>query len=164
MLTQQRLKEVLYYDKVGGNFYWRHATKRNAIKPWSKAGTPHNKGYISIQLEGKRHQAHRLAWLYVNGAMPTQHIDHINGEKADNRFENLRHANNTTNHWNESTRSTNKSGHKGVWWHKQSRKWEAACRFNGKQIIVGRFERIQDAVEAVRKFREQHHGEYANHG
>ena len=98
------------------------------------------------------------------GLIESLKIAHIDGNKQNNLIENLRDVDNTLNHWNERKRSTNKSGHKGVWWHKQSKRWEAACRVNGKQITIGRFERIEDAVEAVRKFREQQHGEYANHG
>lgn len=91
-------------------------------------------------------------------------LDHIDGNRQNNLIENLREVDNTLNHWNERKRSTNKSGHKGVWWHKQSKRWEAACRVDGKQVTIGRFERIEDAAEAVRKFREQQHGQYANHG
>ena len=163
-MQQAELKKMIHYDLLTGVFCWKHSPS-NCIKPWTIAGTPTKRqGYLKIQINRKSYLAHRLAWLYVYGSMPPSHIDHINGDKSDNRIENLRQANNMTNHWNESIRSTNKSGHKGVFWHKQSGKWEAACRVDGKQKTVGRFERIEDAVEAVRKFREQHHGEYTNHG
>jgi hypothetical protein len=164
-MQQEDLKAALHYDKATGVFRWRHSQRRNSIKPWSVAGAlTKRQGYIEIWINKKIYKAHRLAWLYVHGSIPSEHIDHVNGDKADNRIENLREANNTTNHWNEVIRATNLSGHKGVWWHKQSGKWEAACRIGGKQKTVGRFERIEDAVEAVKKFREQHHGQYTNHG
>jgi hypothetical protein len=167
-MQQAELMELLHYDQLTGVFRWKKS-RSNGVKPGDVAGTvTKRQGYlrIFINLKGYRkgYLAHRLAWLYVYGSMPSDHIDHINGNKADNRIENLRQASNTTNHWNEAIRSTNKSGHKGVFWHTQSKRWRASCRVGGKPEVLGQFERIEDAVEAVRKFRERHHGEYANHG
>lgn len=149
------------FDYQNGFLVWKKSA--GTIKAGKKVESVSNRGYVVVQVGGKRYLAHRIIWLLLNGQIPVM-IDHIDGNKQNNLIENLREVNNTLNHWNERKRSTNKSGHKGVWWHKQSRRWEAACRVNGKQITIGRFERIEDAVEAVRKFREQQHGEYANHG
>lgn len=163
-MDQSILKSMLHYDAPTGVFRWRYSTSRR-IKPWSIAGVPtQRQGYIKITISNKSYLAHRLAWLYVKGEMPEHHVDHINGEKSDNRIENLRLANNITNHWNEPLRSSNKSGHKGVHWNKQAKKWDACCRANGRQISAGRFARLEDAVAAVKGLREQLHGEFANHG
>ena len=149
------------FDYQDGYLVWKKSA--GTIKAGNKVESVSNRGYVVVQVGGKRYLAHRIIWLLLNGQMPVM-IDHIDGNKQNNLIENLREVDNTLNHWNEQKRSTNKSGYKGVWWHKQSRRWEAACRVNSKQITIGRFERIEDAVEAVRKFREQQHGEYANHG
>jgi hypothetical protein len=162
MITQSRLKELLHYDPTTGVFRWRHV-RRNKSLPWDVAGSVQHQGYIRITVDDERHMAHRLAWVYMTGEAPPDQVDHKDLDKSNNSWGNLRAADNTLNHWNESTRSTNKSGHKGIWWHKQSRKWEAAVRLNGKQHTVGRYERIEDAVEAVKQYREQHHGDYARH-
>ena len=162
-MTQEKLKELLYYNQENGFFYWRHNKGRNVIKPWDKAGSVNGKGYIKLQLNGKCWQAHRLAWLYVYGSLPSHDIDHINGIKSDNRISNLRPATNAQNHWNTGIRSTNKSGVKGVHWHKGSKRWVASCRSNGKQVHLGAYLDVAEASEAIRKYRQKHHGEYANH-
>jgi hypothetical protein len=149
------------FDYQDGFLVWKKSA--GTIKTGKKVESVSNRGYVVVQVGGKRYLAHRIIWLLLNGQMPVM-IDHIDGNKQNNLIENLREVDNTLNHWNERKRTTNKSGHKGVWWHKQSKRWEAACRVSGKQITIGRFERIEDAVEAVRKFREQQHGKYANNG
>jgi hypothetical protein len=149
------------FDYQDGFLVWKKSIGR--VKAGKKVETVNNRGYVMFQFQKKHYCAHRIIWLLANGRMPNM-IDHIDGNKQNNLLDNLREVDNTLNHWNEWKRSTNKSGHKGVWWHKQSKRWEAACRVNGKQKTVGRYERIEDAIEAVRKFREQHHGEYTNHG
>lgn len=149
------------FDYQDGFLLWKKSV--GTIKAGKKVESVSNRGYVVVQVGGKRYLAHRVIWMLLNGRMPEM-VDHIDGNKQNNLIENLREVDNTLNHWNERKRSTNNSGHKGVWWHKQSKRWEAACRVNGKQITIGRFERIEDAVEAVKKFREQQHGEYANHG
>ena len=161
-MKQDELKALLHYDPPTGMFRWRYA-RRNKSLPWDVAGSVLKQGYVQITVNGERHVAHRLAWIYMTGKEPPEQIDHIDLDKSNNSWCNLRAADNTTNHWNEAIRSTNKSGHKGVWWHRQSGKWEAAVRVNGKQHTVGRYERIEDAVKAVKQYREQHHGEYARH-
>lgn len=149
------------FEYQDGFLVWKKST--GTIKAGKKVESVSNRGYVVVQISGKRYLAHRVIWMLLNCRMPAM-IDHIDGNKQNNLIDNLREVDNTLNHWNERKRSTNNSGYKGVWWHKQSKRWEAACRVNGKQITIGRFERIEDAVEAVKKFREQQHGEYANHG
>lgn len=149
------------FDYVDGFLIWKKSS--GTIKVETKVTSISNRGYVVVQVNRKRYLAHRIIWLLVYGKMPVM-VDHIDGDKQNNRIENLREVDNTLNHWNERRRSTNKSGHKGVWWHKQSNRWEAGCRANGKQVTIGRYERIEDAVEAVKQFREQQHGQYANHG
>ena len=163
-MQQSELKQLLHYDAPTGIFRWRFCKNRH-MQPWDIAGVPTKRqGYIKIMINRKSYLAHRLAWLYVTGSMPKSHIDHINGDKADNRIQNLREADNATNHWNEPLRSTNKSGHKGVWMNKNTKKWQTGLRFNGVQVSAGIFENLEDAASAIRALREKCHGEYANHG
>jgi stalled ribosome alternative rescue factor ArfA len=89
-LTQERLKEVLTYSPDTGKFVWR--VRKGPCKAGTEAGSPHNRGYILIHLDGHSYLAHRLAWLYVHGEFPPEGLfmDHINRVRDDNRIENLR--------------------------------------------------------------------------
>src|SRR5215813_12141516 len=102
MLTHERLKELLSYDPKTGLFIWN---SRGAV-----AGTTDQEGYIQIHLDGKKYRAHRLAYLYMTGEMPTQILDHINRVRSDNRWGNLRPVTDRFNYYNCSDYSNNKSG------------------------------------------------------
>jgi hypothetical protein len=148
MLTQERLKQVLYYDQIGGGFYWRNQ-QAAWIKPWSAAGTEDTHGYLQITVDGKKYQAHRLAWLYVTGEVPTNLIDHKNRVRFDNRFDNLRPATVKQNNENQSLMPNNTSGYRGVSWHKPTGKWAAKLMHNKSRIHVGLFATPEEAHQAV---------------
>lgn len=90
-------------------------------------------------INGVRYQASHLAWLYVKGEMPSKAIDHINGIRSDNRIINLREATLSQNAMNRIKAANNTSGYKGVSFHKQSGKWQASIKINGKQKYLGLF-------------------------
>lgn len=162
MITQEYLKSILCYDKNLGLFFW--VNKKGRVKAGSVAGYINSLGYNYIQIDGKMHCAHRLAWLYVYGYLPNDEIDHINGNASDNRIANLREANRAQNTHNERLSITNKSGVKGVCWDKSRSKWMATCSANGKQYHLGRFDKIEDAEKIVMDFRMKAHGDFHNHG
>jgi hypothetical protein len=97
-------------------------------------------------------------------AIPPGHLDHINCVRTDNRIANLRPATHTQNMHNQNLRKTNKSGHKGVSWCNKTKKWHSQCMFERKKYHLGKFENIEDAIQAVESFRNARHGEFANHG
>ena len=163
MITQARLKEVLNYDPDTGLFTWIKPTA-NCIKPGDITNSKTKTGYIAIKVDMKNYLAHRLAWLYMHGEFPDCFIDHANCDRSDNRLCNLRLATHAQNMQNQDLRKTNKSGHKGVSWCKTTNKWQAQCTFQGKKYQLGRHQNIEDAIAAVKEFREKHHGEFANHG
>lgn len=135
-LTAERLRELLHYDPLTGTFRWRF--DRGPIKGKSIAGTITCYGYISISVDGKKYPAHRLAWLYSNGAFPSS-IDHKNGVRSDNRIENLREASAKQNMQNmRSAHKTNKSGFLGVHAHAHGA-WRAQIRIDGKKIYIGTY-------------------------
>jgi len=113
MLDQDRLKELLHYDPETGVFTWR--VDRGSVKAGSEAGCVHSNGYHLIKVCKKIFYAHRLVFLYMTGGWPSQHVDHINGKKRDNRWFNLRDVDVGMNSQNErSPRVNNKSGFLGV--------------------------------------------------
>ncbi len=89
-LTQQRLKEVLHYDSETGIFTWAIDRPMAPKAPKGKvAGKVNSHGYFVICVDGVRHHAHRLAWMYIHGDRPIE-IDHQNHIRTDNRLANLR--------------------------------------------------------------------------
>ena len=155
-LTQSELKSVMYYDQVGGVFYWRKPTS-SKIKPWTKAGTPDANGYISIRLHKKFYKAHRLAWLYVHGEMPNGEIDHIDHEHANNTIENLRVVTRKQKAENTRVHKDNVSGFKGVTFDKRRHNWFARIMHDRVVHNLGAFDNPEKAAEAYKIAAKQLH-------
>tara|TARA_R110000787_G_scaffold105430_1_gene212847 strand:- start:31 stop:522 length:492 start_codon:yes stop_codon:yes gene_type:complete len=158
MLTQERLKELFHYDPYTGVFTRLVRISRNT-KVGDIAGRLRNsKGYHYIRLDGKFYYTHRLAWLYMIGEFPSGQIDHINGNKDDNRFTNLRDVSQSTNMQNlRKPRSGNTSGFLGVSWNQQSCNWRAQIRICGKKKYLGGFPTAELAYEAYLTAKRLHH-------
>jgi hypothetical protein len=153
-LTQAILKSLLTYDPETGVFTWR--VSRGTRCAGSLAGA-NSQGYIRIKLSGVQYMAHRLAWLYVNGNLPTLEIDHINRLRNDNRIENLRLATHSQNTRNANIRTDNKTGVRGVSWHKQSRSWYAYVHNGHKRVGLG-YHKTFGAAVAARTEAEERYG------
>lgn len=162
-LTQARLKEVLSYSLETGLFSW--LVNRGKARINSIAGKRSDKGYILISIDGFTYRAHRLAWFYVKGKWPSDQIDHKNTVKCDNRWENLRGADNQLNQINTSVSKNNKLGFKGVYPHVNSRtntlRYRAKINIKEKQIHLGTFDTPELASEAYQKAASLYFGEYA---
>ena len=150
ILTAQRLKELYHYDANTGQF-----TRLLANGRWrDRVGAIHY-GYLSIKIDHKHYKAHRLAWLYVHGEWPNDGIDHINGDKVDNRISNLRAATPAQNKQNaRKARSDSRSGLIGAIWSSRQNKWTSAIRVDGKKKYLGLFDEAGQAhavyIEAKR--------------
>jgi hypothetical protein len=162
MLTQAELHSLFTYDSINGCLVWKERHSSSA-RAGTKAGFIVDRGYISIKINQKRHQAHRLIFMYHHGYYPF-FVDHINRNPSDNRIENLRPADFSTNNHNAGKRKDNTSGFKGVAFHKRLRKWQASICINRKQIHIGYFDTASIAYDAACKAREHYHQEYACHG
>ena len=137
-LTSKRLHEVLSYDPCSGVFSW-NVGRRGTAGPGSVAGTSWGGRYINIRIDGQSHQAHRLAWFYVNNVWPDGDIDHIDGNKKNNRIENLRSVTRTVNQQNiRKAYSGNKCGMLGVY--RQKNRWIAEIVVNGIRNRLGSFD------------------------
>ena len=146
ILPQERLKQLLSYDPVTGNFTWRIAHGR--AKVGVIAGSHHSNGYVVISIDSKLYRAHRLVWLYMYGAMPVKEIDHINRVKHDNRLSNLRDADRFINTQNTGLQRNNVSGTRGVGWNTAQQKWRARISIAGKTKLLGRFDTFSEACSA----------------
>lgn len=164
MLTQEYLKSILEYNQYTGIFRWL-ISPSHRVNAGDEAGNKHPAtGYCCIKIRGKLHLAHRLAFLWVTGRMPSGYVDHIDGNRFNNIWSNIRDGSMSQNQHNRPANKNNTSGVKGVHWDKRKSRWVAKIKLNGKDIHIGTFVDIISAELAVRKARVNHHGEYANHG
>ncbi len=154
-LTVERLHSLLIYDPATGEF--THRTARGGMQAGSKAGSLHKRGYWAIGVGGRIYPAHRLAWLYVTGEWPEPLCDHINRNKTDNTFLNLRATSFAVNSQNRGIDRRNKSGHTGVTRHKTCKKWQANIKAAGKAYALGMFDDVDDAAAAYRAAKENLH-------
>lgn len=161
-LTAARVRELLDYDPDTGLFSRRLITRgRSANGP---VGSPHGNGYLTITVDYRAVLAHRLAWLWMTGKFPRETIDHINGDKTDNRWANLRPASLSENNCNVTAYRHNTSGFKGVHRQKDDGKYRASLSYRNKTIHLGTYDTPEAAYarycEAGRKLR----GEFFNPG
>lgn len=146
MITQEELKEVLHYDPETGIFTWLKTVNSRAVKG-SIAGCK-SSAYIEISYNKEKYQAHRLAWFYMTGQWPEVHIDHINRDKQDNRFCNLRQATNSQNKANvqKVIQTSNTSKYKGVYFDRG--RYRVRIYLNARPLNLGRFKDEIDAAKA----------------
>ena len=136
MLTQERLIELFRYDKDSGMLYVNKNRKGSSKKVGSIAGSVSKNGYIEIDIDARRYTVHRLAFLYINGKFPDSVVDHVNGDKADNRWRNLIECSQGDNLQNiHKVKSTSTTGYTGV--HRYKDKFRAKINIDGKQIHLG---------------------------
>ena len=129
------LKSRLQYLEDTGEFRWISAPNHYTVG--NAAGSLDGQGYRRISIDGRLYKAHRLAWAFVYGEMPISEIDHINGNRDDNRISNLRLANRFINTQNVSTRKDSTSGYMGVSFYRPTGKWKAQIKCAGKTTHLG---------------------------
>ena len=156
MLTAERLRELLDYDPETGVFTRLVRRGGNALVG-SRAGAVCSNGYRYLMVDGTSHCEHRLVWLHVHGVWPTDHLDHVNGVKCDNRIANLRECTHAENHQNLGVRRCNTSGHPGVSWYKAKGKWQAYINTGGERKHLGYFDTAEEAGAAYLEAKKQFH-------
>lgn len=166
--SPEELRKLMEYDPDTGALTWRH--RSDAQKSWNTryAETPalncvHADGYKKGRIARKLYRAHRVAWAIHTGRWPDHHIDHVNGDRSDNRIKNLRDVPRSENQKNMCKPSDNTSGRIGVWWHKQNAKWIAEIRVDKRKKHLGSFTTFDEAC-AAREKAEIEHGYHKNHG
>jgi hypothetical protein len=119
-------------------------------------------GYFRANIKGKNYLVHRLIFLMHHGYLPLA-IDHINGNKSDNRIDNLRAASWSENCQNKKIRTDNSIGYKGIHWNKSAQKWSVQVGFKGKRKYFGLYADLELADLVATMAREKYHGKFACH-
>ena len=143
LITYEYLITILTYNKDTGNFKW---VKQRYYRPNQRetAGYLDKDGYNIIKIDGRKYQAHRLAWLYTYKQWPEKFLDHIDGNRANNKIENLRQA---TIRKNGQNRVEHRKGNL-VGAQRKNNKWYSCIQINYKRINLGYFDTEQKAHQA----------------
>jgi hypothetical protein len=159
MITQQQAIDLFDYED--GNLYWR-LPKANHINVGDLAGYINSDGYVIIGLKYRYYGAHRIIFLREHGWLP-KIVDHVDGNRSNNKIENLRGATRAQNAANTKKSTRNKSGHKNVSWNKKSNAWTVTIQLNGRNNFIGAFKDLEIAVLAASEHRDYYHRKFARH-
>lgn len=162
-LTQERLKELFEYNPETGFFVCK-TSRPGGAKPGDRAGYTKSDGYRCIKIDRRAYLEHRLAWLYMTGTWPEMLIDHIDTNKANNGWSNLRSASYLQNQHNRKAQKNVFSGLKGVYRRtdaKRSKPWHSCIRIDGVLKHLGSFTNPEEAHEAYKSAAVTYFGEFA---
>ncbi|CAB5187249.1 putative NHN endonuclease [uncultured Caudovirales phage] len=156
MLTYELAHHL--FEFKDGILLWKNSKHRN--RNGKPCGSPSGNGYIKITIGEKQYLAHRIIYLMHHKHLPNV-IDHIDGNTNNNKIENLRESDDSTNQMNSKIRSSNTSGYRNVSWNKVRRLWAVYVKVNKKSIFVGNFKDIELAGLVATEARAKYHGEFA---
>jgi hypothetical protein len=151
-LTQATLKESLRYEPKTGVFY--------SLVSGKLSGYVDIQGYVIIQINYNKYKAHRLVFLWENGEFPPKMVDHIDGNRANNKLSNLRYCDNQQNQRNRKRSSDNTSGHKGVSWDNSKGRWRVTIRLDNSRKHLGYYKDLEQAAKVACKAQAKHFKEF----
>lgn len=160
-LTQEYLKSILLYDPMDGIFIW--IVRKCGVRYGSIAGGFEKNGYNQIEINRVKYYSHRLAFFYMTGEFPKWQVDHINHDRSDNRWCNLRLCSRSENMVNMKKFKNNRSGFTGVHFDRREKRWRSYISDKGNVIHLGYFDSKDRAIEA-RKEAEDKYNFHSNHG
>ena len=167
MISLETLNELLRCDPIDGRLYWRERaggpSNWNSRFAGKEAFTTDSGGYRCGRILSDMEYAHRIIWAMTTGAWPKGRIDHANGDKSDNRIQNLRDVTCAENSRNQKRYKNNASGVTGVHWDRRREKWQASIKTDAERKFLGQYDCFFKAVKA-RKDAETKYGYHANHG
>lgn len=157
-VEHDELKQLVEYDDATGLLRWR-VSRAGGAKAGDIVGSFDSQGYMRTRICGKPCLLHRLVWFYVHGSWPKGVIDHVNGDRADNRITNLRDVSNAANVQNQkkAQRSNKSTGMLGVTPIQRSKLLAAKIVVNGRSLYLGAFATPELAHEAYVQAKRIHH-------
>jgi hypothetical protein len=174
VINQEVVREFFRLDEDEKHLIWKSRDKKwfksnwaflvwNQKYPENPYGCVDQQGYIFGTVLYKRYREHTLMWLYQTGELPKAFIDHINGDRQDNRIKNLREVSPTYSTRNLKIRSNNKSGFHGVYWSNASKKWVSQIGIGGHNKYLGGYNCPKEAAMARINYLKEY-GYHENHG
>jgi hypothetical protein len=161
LLTHARLRELLNYDPETGRFTWRVSTNKRIVVSERAGHVDDHNGYRRIGIDGTQYRAGRLAFCLMTGKLPANDVDHINGIRDDDRWINLREANDSQNVANSPLYSGKRVPLKGVSLKKGTRRYSASLTKDYRKIHLGYFDSAEDAHAAYVVAARKYFGEFA---
>jgi hypothetical protein len=158
--TQDSLLAVFDYDEATGDLTHKYTTSSGV--QGKLATYSHTRGYLSVSIGRKQYLAHRVIFMMKKGYWP-QHVDHIDHNKANNSWNNLREVQQEVNNRNMPKQANSTTGHVGVSFMKTRNKYRAYITVNSKAKHLGMFDTVEEAV-AARDQANIQYGYHANHG
>lgn len=160
MNEYEELKRMFTYNPNTGDFVRNYGVKGNRGQKGEVAGGLTQQGYMHIRFMGKRHKAHRLAWLYMTGEWPKKDLDHVDGDNSNNRWTNLREATPAQNLANSRPWRVSQAGFRGVEKMAWGNLWRARITIKGKVINLGSFPTPEDAAKAYSEAQRSYYGDF----
>lgn len=172
-LTQDYIKERFSYNQKTGHLSWKNRPEHDFISKKyqsifnarfaNKESGSFCNGYLRTQIDKKSYFNHLIIWVYVYGRYPEKNIDHIDGNRANNKIENLREVTKLENAKNQKLYKNNGSGFSGVRFDKSLNKWRVQIGSGKNRKHIGIFEERDAAIRARQKA-EKERGYHENHG
>ena len=153
MITQERLKEL--FDYQDGTFI-RRSTGAQIVANFGV------KRYLRVFVDGKPRSLHRMIYLWHHGHLPKT-LDHIDGDRANNKIENLREATQQQNCLNRKHHSNSKSPYKNVYWHQAMNKWTVVMQVDRSRKQLGYYDDVELADLVAMEARNKFQGQFARH-
>lgn len=155
------LHELLRYDSESGHLYWK--TNLGRCQSSRPAGHLAKNGYWVIRINNTLYKSHRVIFAMVHKRWPKLYVDHVDGNRSNNRVCNLREATRSQNMHNVKLRCDNKTGVKGIAWEADRNKYVAYVSIRGCIKFKKRFSSLESAISARRKAAKKLHGEFVRH-
>lgn len=159
IVTAEQARELLAYDRESGLLTWK-VNRRGKVKAGDAAAHLRSGGYLIVCLLDRLYPAHRIIWLMMTGKMPAQVLDHINRDRTDNRWCNLRESTARQNCHNRGLSSLSTTGRKGVTYSAERRRYRVIITSDGHRRHIGYFRDIDQAAAAYDQAALKYHGNF----
>lgn len=171
--TADTLRNILRYDETSGLLFWKSRSpelfkSKRDCDAWNSRysgkkalNSVNDKGYRIGDISSKKYSSHRVIWAIYYGDWPVGSVDHIDGDRSNNRISNLRVATPSQNSRNKKPASGSSSMFTGVSWNKANGKWQASIRADVRQKHIGYFDCEITAAKAYDNEAVKHFGEFA---